>query len=284
MNVPPFLERLLLSNEAVFKNATLGLGGMNLLEIPAGKTAVILEVSIEPFYNTKEADLITLFKSGQINGNFADLHKFINERLMFQLQLINDSYQTHFSFNNQFAIKIGEPNGTNAHISIENNFSGFREELFIYVDRSLYFNLIFPYLQTDELIPAIPGLTYTFGVPAGTFAPLKQNLPEIPYAFKNSSVLQLPVKITNGAADAYFPVGKQFLPAVGVDADAQTEYLKLVAEDPNFPNAYNSVVYQNASDDGMSDFGELYSLPLINVKYALLNKRPADYGLTKPGI
>jgi hypothetical protein len=284
MNIPPFLERLLLSNEAVFKNATLGLSGMNLLDIPPGKTGVILEVSIEPFFNTAQVDLTTLFKTGQINTNFGDLQGFINERLMFQLQIVNDAYQTHFSFHNKFAIKIGEPNANpdNAHVSIENDFEGFREELFIYVDRPIYFNILYPYLQTDELIPAVPGLTYRYGTPAGAFAPLKQNLPSIPYAFKDSTVLQLPVDITNGAADSYFAIGKQFLPVVGVDAAAQTEYFKLLAEDPNFPNAYNSVVFQNASDDGMQNFAELYSLPLVNVKYALLNKRPADYGLTKP--
>lgn len=280
MNIPPLLERLLLSNEAVFKNAALGFAGQNMVLVPKGKTAVILEVSIEPFVNgINNKAFKQLFNLGKIE--YSSVHfKHLVERMMFQLQIINDAYETRFTFHNCFSVKSNyDPQeADDLAISVDLNFRPFREELFIYTDRDLYFNFIYPYLETQEGA-AFPGFTYLLTTPAAGFLARIQNLPGIPYAFKNATALQLLVQLLQNTTDGYQSINRQFIDAITL-ADS-TEYLKFLAEDPLFPNALQSIAYQEGSDDG-PQFSELFSLPVINVKYALLNKRPDDYGITMP--
>lgn len=280
MNIPPLLERLLLSNEAVFKNAALGFAGQNMVLIPSGKTAVILEVSIEPFVNGIENKAFkTLFKDGKIEFN-STYYQTLIERMMFQLQIVNDAYETRFTFHNCFSVKqtYDPTEAEDVNLSVDLNFRGFREELFIYTDRSLYFNFIYPYVQIEEAA-AFPGFTYTYTTPAAGFLARIQNLPSIPYAWKNAVALQLLVQLLQNTSDGYQSINRQFIDAIPlIDS---TEYLKFLAEDPLFPNALQSIAFQDLSDEGPK-FSELFSLPVINVKYALLNKRADDYGIAMP--
>lgn len=281
MNIPPFLERLLLSNEAVFKNAALGLAGQNMVLVPKGKTAVILEVSIEPFVNgIQNKAFKQLFNLGKIEFN-SSYYKHLVERMMFQLQIINDAYETRFTFHNCFSVKSNyDPlEADDLAISVDLNFRPFREELFIYTDRDMYFNFIYPYFQVEENTPTA-GFTYSYTTPATGFLARIQNLPTKPYSWKNATALQLLIQIIQLASDGYQSINRQFIDAIPLLNS--TEYIKFLAEDPLFPNVLQSIAYQKPSEDSMTEFSELFSLPVINVKYALLNKRSDDYGITMP--
>lgn len=280
MQIPPILERLLLSNEATFKNASLGLGGQNMLQVPKGKTAVILEVSIEPFCNAATENFQNLMKAGHGTYDFQELQQTMMERVMFQLQIINDNYSTQFSFHDQFEITSSKGTAVENNFFVVNKFKGFREELFIYTDRPMYFNIIYPYLE-GATVP-IPGLTYTWSDPSSIFTPDIQDLPGIPTGFKNATTLEMTATITTGTSDVFYPVGQQLLPSSGLLGNAETEYFRLPAEVPVFPNNHQSVIHWEANDDGMNTFAELYSLPLINVKYVLINRKASDYGIVKP--
>lgn len=280
MNIPPLLERLLLSNEAVFKNASLGLAGENMVYVPPGKTAVLLEFSIEPFVNDVSAAITRLFNAGvdplnQYNNQF----KTLKERLTFQMQIINDNYATYFSFMEKFEIQGNHVGGAVDFTGSTNlHFKGHREELFIYTDRSMYFNFIYPY-QTNGVVN-YPGMAINYTVPTN-FNPTIQNLPQYPITFNQATSGDFVAWVFNGSAENYFPIQEQFKPAITSPGNP-SEYLHYYFGTPFSQYAQNSIVQPQASDDGLS-YDDFFKIPLVNVKYALLNKRASDYGITRPG-
>jgi hypothetical protein len=271
MNVPPFLEKLLLSNEAIFKNASLGISGYNMLYVPPGKTAVILEVTIEPFVN-----VIINAPSILVEGWADQAYNLFTNRNNFQLQIINDVYSTHLTINNAFT--VSRP--SNNHQAVNLNYNHRKEDLFIYTERSMYFNIVYPFYEPDEAAP-FTGLSVYFDTPANAFLAKIQNLPDWPVSFNNSPLATLVYRVSVGpnstGSDQYYPVNHQINPGYEPEYKQQ-EYLR-----------YRVGSFQEQSVLPPTGFGgEIYSgqlllIPFINVKYALLNKRPADYGLTMPG-
>jgi len=272
MNIPPLLERLLLSNEAVFKNASLGMGGANMVYVPPGKTAVLLEVSIEPFSNVIDGVSDYFFERGYTgSGDFISILNNFKERIHFQLQIINDKYSTYISLAEGFEFQTTNVGaGTHeAHMNI--NFSGKREELFIYIDRSTYFNIIYPGIE-DETNTS--GLFPVWGDAATDFIAKIQTLPRTPVTFAGNPAIQflLYTQVNSISNNFYYPVGFQ----TTNDGNPQMEYLHFVN---NF--LINSIQQPQPSGAELL-FRDLMKIPFINVKYALLNKRPDDYGITMP--
>jgi hypothetical protein len=285
MNVPPLLEKLLLSNEAVFKNAALGLSGENMVFVPPGKSAVILEINIEPFINiyNQQDVLKEILEGGVANVNPSDVANQIAERTTFQLQLINDTYSTNFSFNNKFGIEYAGGTILDADYGLSWQFDRFKEDVFIYVDRSLYFNIIYNYVDDEGNI--YTGIIYTFQTPAAAFSPKIQVLPENPITFNNATGIEMPTSITTNVLgpDVYYPFQDQYQAAIVGSGLPASEYLKFSPFNFTGATNQNSICYAGATGSAMP-FWEFRSLPLINVKYALLNKRPADYGIVKPTL
>lgn len=283
MNIPPYLERLLLSNEAVFKNASLGLSGQNMVYVPEGKTAVILEVDIQPFLNfTRAAGAIeTLFRDGYVVDNSNNFVETIDQRLTFQLQIINDTYSTYFSFNNKFGITQAEQAGDNTHKYLTWNFDRFIQELFIYTDRPIYFNIIYTYVDDEGAV--YTGFIYQYDQPVTAFSPLIQNLPKTPTTFNEATGINMPTSITTNliGPDVYYPFRKQYIAGIlGTDLP-EAEYLRFTQWSSAGAVVNNSIAYNQDSGSAMA-FWEFKSLPLINVKYALINKRASDYGIVAP--
>ena len=285
MNIPPFLEKLLLSNEAVFKNAALGLSGQNMVYVPPGKTAVILEIDIQPFINLYQgSDLVeAVLRQSSENSNAQDFNEEIQQRLTFQLQVINDAYNTNFSFNNAFNISQQYQSTTDTHRFLNYNFTGWKEEVFIYIDRSLYFNILYPYLLDEGSLST--GLIYTYDAANNAFSPKIQNLPPAPVTFNQAANMDFIINIANTVGpDVYFPTNKQVDDTVTGFDSPQTEYFRLAANNFGTAARNNTIMMQQASGSNYMAFWEFMAYPLINVKYALLNKRPSDYGITKPSI
>jgi hypothetical protein len=281
MVIPPFLERLLLSNEAVFKNASLGLSGQNMVFVPTGKSAVILEVSIEPFVNAVEGAFMDLITNGYRAEATIGAYVQAMRRIHFQLQIINDKYATYINLANEFELQnsssqlSGEGDKLTQFLNLK--FTGKREELFIYADRSMYFNLIYPH-KTPEEGTVIPGLIPTYTDPATGLLPKIQNIPETPVTFNKNPLEDYvtKVEVQSAALEQYYPVNHQTNPAFSPEFP-QMEYLHFFNRD-NF-----STIRQPVPSGTDYQFHDLMTLPMINVKYALLNKRPDDYGLTRPG-
>jgi hypothetical protein len=281
MNIPPILERLLLSNEAVFKNASLGLSGENMVYVPPGKTAVLLEFSIEPFVNDISTEAKKLFGTGfNTDVDYSTIFSLLRERLCYQMQIINDNYATYFSFHDSFSIvnNITGPDTDSPSVSL--NFAGKREELFIYTDRSMYFNFLYPYSKIDAN-PAIPYFAINYSTnPSVGFSPTIQNLPKQPITFNQATTGDFVTWVYNGTFENYFPVGQQFGPTIS-SPGAASEYLHFYYGNSLQSYAYNSIAQPQSSDDSLT-FADLFTIPLVNVKYALINRRPSDYGIVKP--
>jgi hypothetical protein len=274
MNIPPILERLLLSNEAVFKNASLGLTGQNMVYVPSGKTAVILEFSIEPFVN----DIGSYFEKLALNGSdetsqYINQFQELKERLCYQLQIINDTYSTYFSFQDCFTVvgnymsDLGEFTG-----SVNLEFKGKRENLFIYTDRSMYFNFIYPFGLAGGATNT--GITPNYGTPSVNFLPKIQNLPKNPVTFNNNGLVDFMkyATINTPLSDSYYPVNYQ----INGSVNPQMEYLRF------FNGLKPSNIQQPEPTGTVLAWADLFKIPLLNVKYALINKRASDYGIVAP--
>lgn len=284
MNIPPYLERLLLSNEAVFKNASLGLSGQNFVSVPKGKTAVILEIDVQPFCNLINAQ--ELFQ-----GDFVLLSDALAaslKRYMFQIQIINDCYSTHLNYNNEFSftpvtVDIGERQGI--YSAVQMNFAGKKDELFIYTDRGMYFNFLYPYLEAQTYVAAT-GLSISYDPPtSANFIPVEQNLPKEPVTFNGSNFQNwVKVVLSNPIGNStrfYSPTNRNTTVPIELQ-NALSEYFRLAATNDGYnPNPAISIAMPVGSGEQIN-FYNLPQLPLMNVKYALLNKRPADYGITAP--
>jgi hypothetical protein len=273
MNIPPLVEKLLLSNEAVFKNASLGISGENMVYIPPGKTAVILEVTIEPFCNVFSDSGPSLFEDGWID----QAYNLFKNRNNFQLQIINDAYSTYLTFNNAFTVTRPNIN----HQGLNLNYNHRKEDLFILTDRSLYFNIIYPFFEPDEAAP-FTGLTIYSDSPANCFLAKIQNLPNYTVSFNNSPFLLQTYRVTVGApstlSDQYYPVNQQINPAFEPEYKQQ-EYLRY-----RFGTFQEQGVIPPVPTNTELPYYGLFLVPFINVKYALLNKRPDDYGITMPTL
>lgn len=282
MNIPPLLEKLLLSNEAVFKNASLGLSGQNMVFVPAGKTAVILEVSIEPFINTVTQKFMDWLTNGTgfsgLGNEFSLEYRQALRRLHYQLQIINDKYQTYINLNDALSLNVQRDNVVSPASTYTNAsilFTGKREQLFIYTDRSLYFNIIYPY-KVGEEGPDNPGINSIYDTPDQGFLPKIQNLPQTPTTFYKNTFQDYVVKSTiySSGLDNYYPVNHQS--SAAYPEQPQMEYLR-------FFNIINeNTIQQPVASGNDLLFHDLFTIPFINVKYALLNKRPDDYGITMP--
>jgi hypothetical protein len=278
MNIPPILERLLLSNEAVFKNASLGMSGQNMVYVPPGKTAVLLEVSIEPFINAVKPKFLQLLTNG-LNGNaettYSDVYRQAIQRMHYQLQIINDSYSTYINLNDKLLLNVvSDPAAilsTMSNLSLE--FTGKREELFIYTDRSIYFNIIYPFKLGEEE-PDSTGLIPTYGTPSAKFSPKIQTLPDSPITFNKNPLEDFvtDVEVSSPTGDHYYPVNYQ----TTVPNLPQMEYLRYI-------NIENQNTIQQPRTSGTTlQWTDLFTIPFINVKYALINKRASDYGIVAP--
>jgi hypothetical protein len=277
MQIPPFLERLLLTNEAEFRNATLGLNGGNLLQCPVGKSLIILEMSIQPFVNVYNSDVNQVFIDGWAKQDYDDFFREYSRRKIFQVQLINDKYNQYFSFTDAFKMTPLYIAGDIQHVGIgcELEFLEKRESLYIYADRSLYFNFLY-YVSdsnTIQFVSEVYGTSYKQSIQAQSPFPIT---PENSISMTNLHTFENSTKSL-----AYFPLKKEQTPSLVYtpSAPGQSEGFRLVtAGNPDQSINITQVNQGNIALDRILT----YQLPLINVKYALVNKRPSDYGLIKP--
>jgi len=287
MNIPPFLEKLLLSNEATWKSATLGLNSMNCLKIPEGKTAVILGYELNPFCNAYLGELIApIWEEGYTEQiTYQEFFTILVQRLLFQVQILNDKYFTAFTHFPEFTTTgLRKHNGTPVYPLIELNFKRQGSECFIYIDRSIYFQFVFQ-IQND-FIPYYA----TF---LNSFTPVTQSVPTQPISFYGSSTNQnfYSYTVTPGIFNSQGNASEQYNPLLKSQgnqadytgyllSDGEQEFLRfgtnnsgtgLLSPYPAMPN------YGNTPDPitpGMN-----FNMPTINIQYVLINKRSSDTGI-----
>ena len=142
-----------------------------------------------------------------------------------------------------------------------------------WVSMNGYFNFIYP-IQLDDVAGNTTGLNLHYGTPDNDFLAKIQDLPGYPTTFKNSTAVDFvkDVQVNNPAFDHYYPVNHQIN---GVEYP-QMEYLRF------FTGANETTIQQPKATNVELQFSDLFKIPLLNVKYALINKRASDYGIV-PG-
>lgn len=280
MNIPPILERLLLSNEAEFKNAALGFNSMNMLKVPEGKTAVILGYEVNAFSN---AYLGAIAEPIWEQGYSPDLHyetffSILVQRLLFQVQIVNDKYFTAFTHFPDFTTScVKKSAGETAETIIQLNFKKQGHPCFIYIDRPIYFQFTF---QIQEFF--IPYYDF-FSV---SFTPITQSVPGVPITFNGSPLNQnfFAYQATAdalGAGEVYNPLtyaqgNPTLYSGYGLPTGEQ-EYLRF-GTNPNLTGLQNPYIIPG---DAITP-GTNFNMPTINVQYVLINKRASDYGIFAP--
>jgi hypothetical protein len=283
MNIPPILERLLLSNEAVFKNATLGLNSLNLLYVPPGKTAVILGYEINAFCNAYT--LGTLWENGIEDSLYEAILPIINQHINYQMQILNDSYFTAFTHSPDFSIIPipGGPSAAGPAPTISLQFKQKSEDLFIYVDKSTYFQLVFQDFET--MLPYYKAFNVSFQSNI-------QPIPGVPISFSDSAIAINNYSFTAAAGtpgnvENYNPTRKEQIEASLYNSynlpAGEQEYLRYgtnsAAADLEIP--FPAMPVPPTDPLPMPSYN-MFVLPTINVKYALINKRASDYGIAAP--
>ena len=281
MNIPPILEKLLLSNEAEFKNASLGMNALNMMIVPEGKTAVILSYEINAFCNAYVNS--DVWVSGvDSNTAYGSFFSVIIQHILFQMQIVNDKYFTAFTHYPDFTISPYVKN-TDTHPTISLNFKSKSQDLFIYVDRSTYFQLVFQ--DFEFFIPY-------YGTYQATFENNLQNIPGQPITFKGSpsNTNYYSYSVTpgiSGISENYNPTRKEQIEAVTYNSyllpNGQQEYLRFGtntgSNNSSLLNPFNAMPVPPGTPDPVVA-ANMFLMPTINVQYALINKRPTDYGIT----
>jgi len=285
MNIPPLLEKLLLSNEATFKNASLGFNALNMLVVPEGKTAVILGYEINAFCNAVvKSDLWDLGISEETI--FQSVYSSIAQHMQYQMQIINDKYFTAFTHSPDFDVTPHpKSSGTTDYAEIHLKFNAKNEDLFIYVDRSTYFQFVFA--DYEFLIPYYDWFSNSFENNA-------QYIPGQPITFKdsptNTNFYTYQVTPGSGASsETYNPTRKSQVNQTTYNSyllpDGEQEYLRFGtntgSNGSSLFNPFNTMPAPPATPDNVTARFP-FVMPTLNVKYVLINKRASDYGITKP--
>jgi hypothetical protein len=271
MNIPPYLEKLLLSNEAEFRTATLGLNGSNFLPCPTGKSLVILEMTIQPFANLVKAEAVNLFEYGETN--LQALWQEIKQRTLFQIQICNDKFNQHLTFTNAFSFSpYWSTLGESSVLAAQMNFVEKREGLFIYTDRGMYFNFIY-------YSPNAAPIQFAADPFSTSFLTRLQAEPKYPItSLGNAAETNFSTFENSSKTLAYYPNQKeQTFSAYTPAAPGQSEGFRLVHDATDDTTIVTGDV---APSSGIPLIGEkTFILPVFNVKYALVNKRSTDKGL-----
>jgi len=282
MVLGPITENLLLSNQAQFKCTTLGLNGLSMIEVPKGKAVILLEISLEPFINAPQ-ELFSpqaweqlLINNKGFTPLLPDIWNGIKQRLCFQLQMVNDKYNEFLTFQNPFSIESAGYAGDEALQAgtvINTHLVKQKEDVFIYLDRSIYFNFIYYDTITD-------GLVYDVDTYQNNFASLLQTLPPTPVTPNQSGTILNSTHFQNKSDLAYYPLRKAQTKPVPTSPPGESEGLRFRND-----NKFSSITpFDSATvpqTETALDFKDLMILPKINCKYILVNLSPETDGLFK---
>ena len=258
---------------------------MNMLPVPEGKTAVILGYEINAFCNAYLRADFDIWQSGyEPSLHYESFFSVLVQRLLFQLQIVNDKYFTAFTHFPDFSTSMVKKNaGELAETFLQLNFKRQGSPCFIYIDRPAYFQFVFQ-LQEDFIPYYAP-----FNV---SFTPVIQNVPGIPITFNGSPLNQnfYSYQVTPGigaSLEQYNPLRR----AQGDDTlyngyllpDGEQEFLRFGTNNAltGLQTPYGAMPAPGSTPDPISP-GMNFNMPTINVQYVLINKRASDYGIFKP--
>ena len=265
----PRLEEMLLSGEAVYKNAPLGYGALVAMQVPVGKSYIITKINLQPFLNIIDENLVVcptlspnVFSEPTSGASLSEIltrleYSFLvyNERISNRWQLRNEMELT-----NTFVVD----DGRNIFPSIKMKEKNI--DCFILIEETTFFFFSFPsyetlqysfqlnplqtvYLRYDSFPDGLAGYQPTFQTIEAVVIPVAGGFTYIPLGIVNTNtpynnltnVITLPTLAANTGTQIIFP----------------------------YPD--------NAATVGNANYQP--SLPLFNVEYIEINKRTTTKGI-----
>lgn len=287
MQIPPIIERLLLSNEATLEMKSIGFSNLAYLTIPDGKTAVLLELEIQPFANIDPAgmppgtNLIQFFTNLQTNpltqNDWGSVGSSVSNRTNYQLKLSSSKINQQITIVGDFEFQPEQYRLTNNtatfFTALIPKFRAIRHETFLLIDEPIYLDIIFANNGRDAS-------RYDGDVFNNNFKP-KDNPPGPTPDTSYKSIDQInPTNLNTPVTNyGYFPQGKgQTVTAAATPPSDGIRWSQAGKESGLYmpENALNSgAPFTNAIlYPGFWKF-----FPVVNVKYALINKKTSTYGL-----
>jgi hypothetical protein len=272
--IGPRLEQLLLSGEAVYKNAPLGYGALVALQVPSGKSFIITKINIQPFFNIIDYNLQvcptidnTIF--GTVTAG--DFRETLT-RLEYSFLVYNERISNRWQLRNSFGLEnvtvpiFGAPIETNPSILLEEK----NIDCFILIEETTFFFFSYPSYQSLQYGFQLNDLQTVF---------LRYNsFPEGPAGYEQNfqtveavvipvlgGFTYLPLGIANSNTSYNNTTNVITLPSIAANSGTQ-----IVFPYPNSVQTVAEALYQP-------------SLPLFNVEYIEINKRTTTKGI-KDGI
>lgn len=263
----PRLEEMLLSGEAVYKNAPLGYGALMALQVPEGKSFIITKINLQPFLNILDANRVVVDPATFVGPTQAEFGR-ISERMEYSLLVYNDRVSNRFQLRSEMSListhydtglGIGETwNNPSIHINEKNI------DCFMIIEETTFFFFSFPAWET---------LQYSFQLNTLQTVYLRYNsFPEGPAGYDPTFQTIEAVVIPVLGGFTYLPLG-------------------IVNTNTSYNNTTNVITIPSISTDTQITFpypnnaltnGLAYyqpSLPLFNVEYIEINKRTTTKGI-----
>jgi len=268
--IGPELEKLLLDGNARWHNAALGYGSLICLQVPKGKSYVITEINIEPFFNIINT-AGTFAPNNTFKAPILSTGSFDNvlERLEFNLSVYNRRLNERYIFRNEMFLSTAM-NQAESDFYSQPGIALERKKIkcFYLIEEPTFFFFSFPNFIDLQFSVQTNPLSTVFNV--------NDFFPETPAgyvpAFQTIEAVVIPVL----GGYTYLPLGI---------ADTNTTYNNLTdtiayptiaggtAEAtqlilPVAPNALTNLVG-----------AMLPSLPVLNISYIEINKRSTTDGI-----
>jgi hypothetical protein len=261
------LEKLILDGEAQMKVASIGYGALQALDIAKGKSAIITEISIQPFSNIITDD-----------QRFADLLTFatpvaqrldtILKRATYQLLMYNSR-----GINNRWTLRadlelncVADPTTLSAQATLPTiKFNERKIDTYVLIEQLTWFYFLFP--------------TYDLFDPQFNQAPLNtifQNInqfPPAPFGFGAQETIEFYANLPGPTF--YSPLGLQDDINVGPTTTPVLNFQNSTTDStlvlPTFPGTLGFTTMETYWDP---------SFPILNITYYEINKRTTTSGIS----
>lgn len=261
------LEKMVLDGNAVFRVASIGMAGLSAMVLPKGKSAVITDITIQPFANIITDDQRFAAKETfrePYDQNLTDILK----RTMFQLLMYNSrGIQNRWTLKSEY--QINSVSDTVALVPAKTNptitFKEKKIDCYVLIEELTWFYFLFPDFT--------PLQTILQTQPLGNYFSNVNNFPQAPFGWDpaNSDVQFF---AQNPGPQFYSPLGldNSFNPPSPVP-NASTTF-NLLNNGPDSP-----LVMPGPDPAILFESYMLPSMPIMNISYVEINKRTTTSGI-----
>lgn len=309
--LPSIIERLVIQGDAQIIQQTIGLNGANTIEVPKGKTVVILNVNLQPLLSladvtanwseanfgdwteyVKDALVQTFDPDGTPGGAGLDILELILKRGLTQIELYSSDNRTVLTYTNEYQPVPIVTSGGPIKVAYLPNITERNSDTYSIHKNQIHVRLHFANSnlyngETTGVVRNYPNLINTGN--------LENTVPETtndPFSILKANVFMADSQFFSIATEKFgvYPFANETL-LTGTDNLGQyingKFFLLPYANDPNTkPNGKNGELgfFTGGTYSGVSvipGYAQLFT-PYINIQYALINEQPQGLAVVTP--